>query len=122
MGEIQREVPAHLRARYRVIKSLCHWLDEGIEIPIIKYRIGIDPILGLLWGYGSAVSLGLSIYVLWLMRGFGLPRREFVWMSLNIVFDFALGLVFGWGQAADFFYKGNIRNWRRFSRYFFSTP
>ena len=116
---VQRQIPQNLRLKYLFIKKICHTLDNGFEIPIIKYRIGLDPILGLFIGYGDAVSFAISLYTLYLMSSFKVPKKILFVMFLDLVLDFIVGIIPIFGQGLDFFNKANMRNWKRFSELFY---
>jgi len=51
------------RAAVKRIQLVAYVLDEGIRVPGIGYRIGIDPVLGILPGAGDVLSGGVSLYI-----------------------------------------------------------
>ncbi len=102
------EPPAH--PKIARAKKLAHYLDSAFEIPIIRKKIGIDPLLGLLPVGGDIVSGMLSFYVVWTAYELGLPNNVLAKMSVNIVVDVLLGMMPIVGDTADFFWKSNDWN------------
>lgn len=97
-------------ARLRRIRALARLLDSAYVVPGTSYRIGLDPILGLLPGLGDLLSLGLSAYLLHEARQLGASRRTLNRMALNLLIDTTVGTVPLLGDWFDFTYKANARN------------
>lgn len=77
---------------------------------VAGYRFGLDPILGLVPGLGDAISLLLSLYLLWIAAQLKTPPEKINQMMANIAVDFFLGLVPLVGDVGDFLYKANSKN------------
>jgi hypothetical protein len=43
-------------ARLGHLRRFAHWMDDGIKLPLIPLRVGLDPIIGLVPGLGDAVG------------------------------------------------------------------
>ncbi len=99
------------------IRSLSHIMDNAIPIPGTSYRIGIDPLLGLLPGVGDWLSGIVSAYMLFLALRLGLPVATLTRMVGNLVVDLLLGMVPAIGDIFDFAYKANARNLRLIESY-----
>jgi hypothetical protein len=97
-------------ARLRRIRALARLLDTAYVVPGTRYRIGLDPILGLLPGLGDFLSLGLSAYLLHEARHLGVSRRTLARMGLNLLLDATVGTVPLLGDVFDVAYKANARN------------
>ena len=92
------------------IRKVSRLMDTAIGIPGTKFRIGLDPILGLLPGAGDLVGMGLSVYILVLAARFRLPGTVMRGMILNVALEGVLGSVPLIGDIFDAFFKANIRN------------
>ena len=47
------------------IRKIANVLDSAIGIPGTKFRVGLDPILGLIPGGGDLITAGISAYMIW---------------------------------------------------------
>jgi hypothetical protein len=92
------------------IRKLSRLMDTAIGIPGTKFRIGIDPIIGLVPGAGDIISTGFSAYIIYLATRFGLPSKDIRKMIFNIGLEAAVGTVPVVGDMFDAYYKSNIRN------------
>jgi len=92
------------------IRTLSRLMDNAIRIPVLGYRIGLDPILGLVPGGGDLVSAAFSSYIIFLATRFGLPRQVLTRMIFNVGLEAVIGLVPVVGDLFDSAYKSNIRN------------
>jgi hypothetical protein len=92
------------------IRKLSRLMDTSIRIPGIGFRIGIDPILGLIPGGGDLISAGFSAYIIFLATRFGIPRQDLAKMIFNVGLEAVVGTVPLVGDLFDAYYKSNIRN------------
>lgn len=92
------------------IRKLSRLMDTAIRIPVINFRIGLDPIIGLIPGAGDLVSTAFSAYIIFLAARFNLPREVLTRMIFNIALEAVVGSVPLVGDLFDAFYKSNIRN------------
>lgn len=97
-------------ATLRKIRRLARLLDTAIGIPGTKFRIGLDPILGLIPGGGDLITAAFSLYILFLATRFGLPGEKINKMLWNIGLEAVVGMVPLFGDIFDAYYKSNIRN------------
>lgn len=104
-----------MKSHLRFAVFLVHLLDNKFRI--FNFRFGIDPLLGLIPGFGDAASLLLSFYLVWIGTQLKLPRNRINKMFLNIMLDFLFGLIPLAGDAIDFVYKANSRNLRIIREY-----
>lgn len=86
--------------------------DNAISLPFIRFRIGIDPIIGLIPVIGDFAGLILSSYVLLEAHRAGASAPVKRQMVRNTLIDFFGGLVPVVGDAFDFAWKANARNTR----------
>lgn len=92
------------------IRRLSRLMDTAIGIPGTKFRIGLDPIMGLIPGAGDVVSTAFSAYIIYLATRFGLPKEDLGKMIFNIGLEAVVGAVPLIGDLFDAYYKSNIRN------------
>ncbi len=91
-------------------RLLARLLDDAVAIPGTSFRVGIDPLLGLVPGLGDALAALLGGWLLVLASRLGAPRPLVARMGLNVALDLVIGLVPGAGDVLDFFWKSNRRN------------
>ncbi|MCY7320787.1 MAG: DUF4112 domain-containing protein, partial [Phormidesmis sp. CAN_BIN36] len=75
--------PDSKAASLQRLRSLAHLLDNAISIPGTSYRVGIDPLIGLLPGGGDLVMAAFSVYIVWESARLGLPRSTVTRMVSN---------------------------------------
>ncbi len=97
-------------ASLRRLRQISHLLDNAIPIPGTKYRIGLDPILGLIPGGGDVIGSIFAGYVVFKSAQMGVPQETLVKMAANIVFDTVAGTVPVAGDLLDFAWKANVKN------------
>ncbi|MGC1395176.1 MAG: DUF4112 domain-containing protein [Coleofasciculaceae cyanobacterium] len=92
------------------IRKLSRLMDTAIGIPGTKFRIGLDPIIGLIPGAGDLVSTAFSAYIIYLATQIGISSQDLKKMILNIGLEAVVGTVPLVGDLFDAYYKSNIRN------------
>jgi Domain of unknown function (DUF4112) len=85
-------------------------MDSAIGIPGTKFRIGLDPIIGLLPGGGDTAGLILSSYIVLEAARMGASKSTLSTMALNILLETVVGTVPVVGDIFDVTWKSNIRN------------
>jgi hypothetical protein len=98
----------------RVIATL---LDTAFHLPGTSIRIGLDPILGIIPGFGDTLSGLLGTSLLFLGAQLGLPRIVLVRMGLNMFLNAVIGAIPGIGDIFSFWFKSNMRNLALIQRY-----
>lgn len=94
-------------ARLRTVSDL--W-DRAFGIPGTKWRVGLESLVGLLPVGGDVVGLGISIYILWQVVQFNLPKTILLRMVFNIAIDALVGAVPILGDLFDMTWKANTKN------------
>ena len=94
----------------RKVRKIAKILDTAIGIPGTKFRIGLDPILGLIPGGGDLITAGISGYTIYLAARCGLERPQIYEMIKNIALETVVGFVPIAGDIFDAYFKANIRN------------
>jgi hypothetical protein len=92
------------------LRKLAHLLDSAFVVPGTSYRVGLDPILGLVPGLGDLVSPLFTIGILWQARELALPRVVQLRMIANVAIDSLVGAVPVVGDLFDFAWKANNKN------------
>ncbi len=104
-------VPSDPKAvRLNRLRSLSHILDNAVPIPGTSYRVGLDPILGLLPGAGDFLGTAFSAYIVMEAALLGLPRPALIRMVFNILLDEVAGTIPVVGDWFDFGWKANAKN------------
>ena len=91
-------------------RALAHLLDDGIRIPVVGVRFGLDPVIGLIPGLGDFAGAIMSGYVVVLGARLGAPRSVIIRMIGNVAVDTVGGSVPLLGDLFDIGFKSNIRN------------
>lgn len=99
---MERPVPAGLR-RIRLLSEL---MDRCILLPF-GWRIGLDPIVGLLPGVGDMITTACSLYLVFEAALLGLPVRTLARMMGYVVVDTVGGVAPVVGDVFDAVWKAN---------------
>ena len=97
--------------RLAALRQFARLLDSAFVIPGTSYRIGLDPIVGLVPGVGDLVSPLFTIGILWQGRDLGIPRVVQLRMLMNVGIDALLGVVPIVGDVFDIAWKANDMNY-----------
>jgi hypothetical protein len=92
------------------LERLAFWLDDAIAIPFTRFRIGLDPIIGLIPGLGDAIGAILSLAIVGAAVRHGVPKRVVLRMVFNVALDYWVGILPGIGDIADALVKSNRWN------------
>lgn len=101
--------PAAVRARVVAMEKL---LERSLVIPGINVPVGLDALIGLVPVLGEIVTTAMGAYIVWEARNLGLPKWKLARMSMNVLFDTAIGAIPLVGDAADLVFRSNSRNLR----------
>jgi hypothetical protein len=101
--------PEVLEADLRRARRLAQLMDSEFEI--MGYRVGWDPIIGLIPGAGDIITTLIGLYPLVLARKHHLGGRILLTrMAINLLIDFGVGSIPLAGDAFDAMYKSTIKN------------
>ncbi len=92
------------------LQRLSHLLDNAIAIPGTKYRVGLDPFLGLLPGAGDVAGTAISAYIVIQAARWKLPAATLLRMLGNVGMDWLVGTLPILGDLFDVGWKSNARN------------
>lgn len=85
-------------------------MDDLVRIPGTRRRIGVDPLLGFVPGFGDWVALVISLDLVFSAARMGAGAAVLVRMAGNLVLDAIVGMVPLLGDVFDFGWKANRRN------------
>jgi len=85
-------------------------LDDAIRIPGTKFKIGIDPIVGVLPVGGDAATGVASLYIVAESARLGVERETLLAQLVNVAIDVGAGSVPVLGDLFDASWKSNKRN------------
>jgi hypothetical protein len=91
------------------LRALAWLLDNSIPLPG-GFRIGLDPILGLIPGLGDALGAVLALYIIYEARQLGASRMLVLKMIGNMLIDALIGTIPILGDLFDAGFKANVRN------------
>lgn len=92
------------------LRKFSRLLDSAIGIPGTKFRIGLDPILGIIPGAGDFLGTALSAYLVIEAARLGLPKETLLKMVSNIALESAVGTIPVFGDLFDAAWKANTKN------------
>jgi hypothetical protein len=103
-------LPPERKAIDPILEQLADWMDTRFEVPGLRWRFGLDALLGLIPGLGDAVTFFVSCYMLSAAARLGVPRIVIVRMALNVAVDLVIGSIPVLGDLLDVAWKANTRN------------
>lgn len=93
-----------------IAKKLAWLLDSCIGIPGTRYRVGLDPLVGLIPGLGDMIGTAMSGYLILVAANAGASRWTLVRMLINVAIEAIVGLIPFAGDLFDAVWKANQRN------------
>ena len=84
--------------------------DEAVRIPGLGWRVGLDPLVGLVPGVGDLVGLLVSLGPVVVAVRLGADGAVVARMLLNVVIDAVVGAVPILGDVFDVAWRANRRN------------
>lgn len=104
------ETPSHPAVQR--VEWLSHLLDEAVRIPGTEYRVGLDPIVGILPGVGDSLSSVVSLYIVFEAYRAEVPASTLLRMLAYVAIDTVIGSVPILGTIFDAAWKANSWNAR----------
>jgi Domain of unknown function (DUF4112) len=93
-----------------LIAFIARLMDDWFVIPGTNLRFGLDPLLGLLPGWGDSASALVSALLILKSARARVPKIVLARMALNILLNAAIGAIPGIGDAFSFWFKSNAKN------------
>ena len=94
----------------RRVRVLAKLLDNSIAIPGTGWKIGFDPIVGLIPGIGDLIGAVLSGYIILEAARAEVPMYTLVRMLVNVGIDTLVGSIPAVGDLFDAAWKSNTKN------------
>jgi len=111
MGVVRiRSLTPAQQARLTALRRAAELLDSAFVVPGTNYRIGLDPIIGLIPMVGDLASPLFTIGLLWQTYDLGLPKVVQLRMIFNAAIDALIGAIPVAGDLFDFGWKSNQMN------------
>jgi hypothetical protein len=104
--------------RVRVLGKL---LDNSIPVPGTSWKIGLDPIIGLIPGVGDLAGAVFSGYIVLEAVRAEVPTFTLVRMLVNVGIDTLLGAIPALGDVFDAAWKSNTMNVALLERHLSAT-
>jgi hypothetical protein len=92
------------------LSMLASLLDDLFKIPGTAIRFGIDPLIGLIPGFGDLLTSAASFLIILSAWQRQLPRVTVARMVANVAIDTAVGAIPLLGDAFDVAWKSNRKN------------
>lgn len=92
-------------------------MDEAIGVPGTRFRFGLDPLLGLIPGFGDVISALLSAWIVAGALRHRVPTLKIIRMVFNILLDMLVGEIPLLGDLFDFAFEENVINMRILMQY-----
>jgi Domain of unknown function (DUF4112) len=86
-------------------------MDRLIRIPGLKKRLGLNPIVDLVPGFGDIAAALVSVSVLVYGIRRGIPKIVLGRMALNVLINEVVGLIPIVGSVFAFWFRANTRNY-----------
>jgi hypothetical protein len=96
--------------RLATLRRIAELLDSAFLVPGTNYRIGLDPIIGLIPMIGDLASPLFTIGLLWQAYDLRIPKVVQLRMIFHAAIDALVGAVPFIGDLFDFGWKANQRN------------
>jgi hypothetical protein len=103
--------------RLESLRALKRLLDEAFRVPGTNVRFGWDPLIGLIPWAGDALTALFGIGVILQAHHMRVPKVVQLRMMFNLAFDLLLGVVPFLGDAVDFIWKANTKNFDLLERH-----
>ena len=97
------------RARERLI-ALTRLMDSAVDMPILRTKVGLDALLGLVPVAGDLLSAAIGLYLITQARELGASRWLQAKMLSNLMLDAAVGAVPLAGDVFDVYFRAHRRN------------
>jgi hypothetical protein len=106
----RRGSAARRQAARQRLTLLTRLMDDLFEIPLLKRRFGLDPLIGLVPVVGDLIPAAIGLYLVFEARELGASRWLQAKMVGNLLLDLLVGAVPMFGDFFDFMFRAHHRN------------
>jgi hypothetical protein len=103
-------VPLRVTQRLDRLRRVAQLYDAGIRVPGTQFRIGLDPLIGLVPGLGDLIGAGVALWVVLEAADLGASGFVLLRMLLNVAIDTFGGMLPVAGDLFDAVWKANLKN------------
>ncbi len=100
-----------------VLRGIAFLLDDLFRVPGTRFRFGLDPIIGLIPGFGGAATGLMSCLTILEATRRGLPKVVLTRMALNILVNSVADSIPLIGDLFSAFFKSNRINYDLLKKY-----
>jgi hypothetical protein len=115
-GDMKEKSPELQRTKEQ-LDQFAWLLDNCFQIPGLRWRFGLESVLGLVPGLGDIISGILALFLMIRAIQFRLPWIVIARMALNSLIDLVVGAIPFAGDLFDAVWKANTRNMQLFHAY-----
>lgn len=101
---------ARKQAARQRLTVLTRLMDGVFEIPLLKRKFGLDPVIGLVPVVGDLIPAAIGLYLVFEARELGASRWLQARMIGNLLLDLLVGAVPLLGDFFDFMFRAHHRN------------
>lgn len=94
----------------REARAIARLLDDLVRVPGTRWRVGLDPALGLVPGVGDWLGWAVGAHLLVCAARLRVPVPTLVRMAGNVLLDAVVGAVPFLGDLFDAAWKANSKN------------
>lgn len=116
-GDMATVDPARVAAVRRFSRRTAWLLDSSIRLPVVGWRIGLQPIISLVPVVGDAAGFALTLLIIGQAARLRAPPTLLAKMTGYAVLDLFVGLLPVGGDALDFVLRANTRNCALLEKY-----
>ena len=95
---------------YSRLSFLEYWLERSVHVPVLRRRMGLDSLLGLLPVAGDLIAGTLGAYIVFEGWRLGMPSASVFTMARRLAVDTGVGAIPVLGDLWDMLYASNSRN------------
>jgi hypothetical protein len=100
-----------------LVAFVARLMDTVFTIPGTNIRFGLDPLIGLIPGFGDLAATLVSTLLILQSSRHSVPRIVLARMALNVLINAALGSLPVVGDIFSVFFRSNVKNYALLQRH-----